>query len=278
MSGRFFLLGADVSLSPTPNMVNTAFGAMGIDASYSSLSVTPGALAPTFSRLKAQGIRGLNVTMPHKISILRVLDSSDEISSKIGAVNTVAREGTAYRGYNTDVEGIIHPIRALGLSRVDSAAVIGTGGAARAFCAAMAELQCRQVTFLTRDIGRVGALVSEMRAAFPDLNFEAAQLLNPIDGEFRLIFNASPIGSRGVPLPASIRTLVKSDVLVFDAVYSPVETELIRFAVASGSHVVRGYEMLLEQAAGAIRIWTGRPPPMDAMKASLLRSLEVAAS
>ncbi|MDE1853144.1 MAG: shikimate dehydrogenase [Thaumarchaeota archaeon] len=259
-------------------MVNSAFEAMEMEAVYAPLNVSPGALAETFDRLKQQGVKGFNVTMPHKTSILQLLDSSDDTSSKIGAVNTVSRERASYIGYNTDVEGIVQPLRSRGVERIDRAAVVGTGGAARAFCAAMAKMKCKGVTVVSRDAKMAGGFVSQMTASFPSIEFVTSDFGGPINGEFELVFNASPIGTRGVPLPRQVGAMVESHQLVFDAVYSPNETELIKLAESRGSRTIRGHEMLLEQAIGAIRIWTGRPPPAEVMRKALIHSLEVTAS
>ncbi len=277
MPEQFFLLGADVSGSPTPRMVNAAFEAMGIDATYSSLNVAPDALASAFSKLKEREAKGLNVTMPHKSSIIGLLDSVDATSAKIGAVNTVAKVGDLYLGHNTDVEGITGPLRARGLSTFGRAVVVGTGGAARAFCAAMAEMGCRRVTAFTRDIVRARSFVSDVAAAFPDLGLDVAVLGDPLRFDADLVFNASPMGSEGAPTSKSVVALVRSDQVVFDAVYFPVETELIRAAEGAGARTIRGYEMLLGQAISAVRIWTGRSPPSELMSRALASILEARA-
>ncbi len=277
MSERFYLLGADVSGSPTPRMVNAAFEAMGIDAVYSSLNVATDALASTFSKLKELEAKGLNVTMPHKSSIISLLDSVDATSTKIGAVNTVAKVGDLYLGHNTDVEGITGPLRARGVSTFGRAVVVGTGGAARAFCAAMAEMGCRRVTVLTRDVVRARSFVSDMAAAFPNLGLDTALLGDPVAFDADLVFNASPMGSDSVPSSKSVVALVRPDQVVFDAVYFPVETELIRMAEGAGARTIRGYEMLLGQAIGAVRIWTGRSPPSEVMSRALVTTLEARA-
>lgn len=277
MPEHFYLLGADVSGSPTPRMINAAFEAMGIDATYSHLNVTQDALASTFSKLKERDTKGLNVTMPHKSSIIYLLDSVDATSAKIGAVNTIAKVGDLYLGYNTDVEGITDQLRGRGLSTVSSAVVVGTGGVARAFCAAMEEMGCRKVTALARDISRARSFVSDMAAAFPHLGLDIALLGDPVRLDADLIFNASPMGSAGVPSSKSVVALVRPDQVVFDAVYFPVETELIMAAERVGARTIHGYEMLLRQAIGAVRIWTGRSPPSEVMSRALLSSLEARA-
>jgi shikimate dehydrogenase len=278
MVDSFYLLGADVSSSPTPSMVNAAFQSMRVDGSYTPLNVAPADLLRAFSRLKDEGSRGFNVTMPHKSAVLGLLDSADPVSSKVGAVNTVSLEGGAYRGYNTDIDGIMRPLVARGVLRVSSAAVIGTGGVARAFCAAMAAMDCRRVTTLTRDPARALGFTSQMASAFPSVEFQAVQIGSRVRDDFELIFNGSPMGSKGLPLPASLGALVKPHHIVFDAVYSPPDTDLVKTGELRGSRVVRGHEMLLEQAISAVKIWTGRTPPAEVMRTVLLRTIEATAA
>ncbi len=263
--------------SPTPRMMDSAFRALGLDAVYEALSVGPSDLASVFAGLKESGVAGLNVTLPHKTSIPRLLESLDEPSSRTRAVNTVKKEGTAYRGYNTDVIGIVGPLKSRGFGRIGGAAVLGTGGASRAFVAAMDELGCERLTAISRHPAGAQGFLSEMSAAFPDMDIGVVSIEERLSVRIELFFNASPCGSNSIPFPTRLAGVFDGAPLVFDAVYSPVETELIRLAKERRCQVIYGHEMLLHQGAEAVRVWTGVSPPLRAMKEALLASLEVPA-
>ncbi|QQG49586.1 MAG: hypothetical protein HY247_07250 [archaeon] len=255
-------------------MMNAAFSALKADSTYEAMNVAHDKLAPTFDRLRREGVRGLNITMPFKTAVRDLLDSSDPRAERIRAVNTVSREGGVYRGYNTDVDGILGPLRARGVSRIQSAAVIGAGGAARAFCAAMQELRCNRLLVIARDPVRAESLSLEMTQSFPSMSISPARIGGRVASDFQLLFNASPEGSEGVPTPQEVLDLVGPDKIVFDAVYSPSRTALIEAAEASGATAIRGEEMLLDQAIQALRIWTGLEPPREVMRLTLSRFLE----
>lgn len=274
---RYFLLGASVGGSPTPHMMNAAFRALELDAFYQALSIGPPELSSVFAELKESGVSGLSVTMPHKTSILGMLESLDENAFSAAAVNTIKREGVSYRGYNTDVGGILLPLASRGLRRIRNAAVLGTGGAARAFVAAMNGLGCRKLTAMSRHPVTARNFLSSMRASFPEMDLEVVSVRDQTSERFELFFNASPCGSNAIPVPPEVSKVLDGQTTVFDAVYSPVETELIRWARGHGCSVIYGHEMLLHQGAEAVRVWTGSPPPLPAMKEALMASLEVAA-
>ncbi|MDG7009714.1 MAG: shikimate dehydrogenase [Nitrososphaerota archaeon] len=263
--------------SPTPRMMDAAFRALGLDAVYRSLSTGPAELSTVLTQLKESGVSGFNVTMPHKTSILKMLESLDETASTVRAVNTVKREGASYRGYNTDVGGIVRPLTSRGLHRIRNAVVLGTGGAARAFVAAMNALGCRSITAMSRKPATASDFLSSMSAAFPNIDLEVVSVEDQPSHGFDLFFNASPRGSNAIPLPPRLSRILDTKPTVFDAVYSPVETELIGRAKAHGCQVIYGHEMLLHQGAEAVRIWTGNPPPLPSMKEALMASLEVLA-
>jgi shikimate dehydrogenase len=265
------LLGEDVARSLSPGMMNAAFRELSIDASYEAVSVGRGEFRERFLAQREEA-RGFNLTIPFKSDVLPLLDSLDEVSARIGAVNVVAAgaEGR-WHGYNTDVDGITVPLREHGAGRVDRALLLGAGGAARAFCEAMSQLGCTGVTVAARDDARGGRFVAEMAGAFPRVGFsavtfeEAGEAARGAD----LVFNATPLGSRGLALPEALKRVIYGHVMVFDAVYRPMETELLRMAEERGSPVIYGYEMLLNQGTRAFEIWTGRRAPRETMESSL---------
>lgn len=276
MPDRYFLLGENVSNSPTPRMMNAAFEALGLDSRYEASNVEAAELRSAFAKIRDTRVSGFNVTIPHKTKITHFLGSLDEVSSRIGAVNTVRRERGSYRGYNTDVDGIVEPLKAKGL-KPKRAFVLGTGGAARAFCEAMHELGCSELVALSRSPEKAAGFISSMRTAFPEIKVEVASIdSQPSDGP-DLLFNASPAGANGIPLPKQTNRFLERRPTVFDAVYFPVKTRLITMAENLRCPTIYGHEMLLAQAVRALQIWTGRPAPVQVMRTSLLESLEVPA-
>lgn len=277
MPDRYLLLGENVSNSPTPRMMNAAFEALGLDANYHASNVKAADLRSAFAKIRDAQTNGFNVTTPHKTSIAHYLSSLDEVSSRIGAVNTARRERGLYRGYNTDVDGIVGPLKSSGLSRPKRAFVLGTGGAARAFCEAMHELGCSELVAFSRRPEGAGGFLSSMKTAFPEIKIEVSSMESPPSDGPELLFNASPAGANGIPLPKQMNRVLERGPTVFDAVYFPVRTELIKMAEKLRCRTIYGHEMLLSQAVKALQIWTGRAPPVQVMKTSLLESFEVAA-
>jgi len=276
---EYCLVGRDVSRSPSPAMMNAAFAQLEMDARYSAVSIPEAKFGEEFAKLKARGLRGMNVTIPYKTRVIPMLDGLDAVALRTRAVNTVGREERGYLGHNTDPDGIVGPLKAhLPDFDITSALLVGAGGAARGFCEAMNRLGCRDVVAAVREPARGAEFVSEMERAFPRLNLSVAALTDLRHVGHELIFNASPIGSGGTPLPPEVRRTVPGSRVVFDAVYIPRETELLALARREGCVVVYGREMLLQQGLAAFKIWTGMEAPEGAMGAALSGVLGGAAS
>jgi len=273
LTALYHLIGENVSASPSPAMMNAAFTHLGIDASYSPRSIKRAKLSEAFGMMKLDHVSGANVTIPFKSSIVPLLDDLDAISAKINAVNGLVRLGERYSGFNTDVQGITEPLRSHGTSRVRRALLIGAGGAARAFCEAMDELGCTAITLAVRDLSRASSFLEEMTKAFPRVEFVSAQIGDLSDSDAELVFNASPMGSFGTPLAPRVAKALVPGTTVFDAVYRPVETELLSLASRLGCRIVRGHEMLLHQAAATLERWTDERAPLEVMRDALFRKL-----
>jgi len=275
----YILVGTAVSRSPSPVMMNRAFKALGLPASYRAESIEAGGLADFFSRCKRTRIAGVSVTMPFKTEIIPLLDVLDERAREVGAVNTVKRGVKSYSGFNTDVDGILKPLHALGKPRkLTRGAVIGAGGAARAFVGAMHRLGCRDVAVVARNPPRARRVLGELGQRFPDMTLSVFRIEErEIDrlGEIDVLFNAAPIGGNGAEIPKELFALLKGGPVVFDAVYDPVETELIREARRLRCPTVPGHEMLLSQGLAAFEIWTGMKGPEEIMREALLDALGV---
>lgn len=266
----YSLIGADVSSSPTPYVMERAFRRMGVDAAYTPLSSSPEALEKRISSMRKTH-SGFNVTMPFKRSVASLVDTLEGEASRIGAVNTVKNQGGVLSGYNTDVEGVFVPLSRL-RRKLGRALLIGAGGAARAFCAAADRLRCRDITVAVRDESRGMEFASEMKSCFSSVDFRVVGLSGAAGVEYDVIFNGSPIGS-SAPLPQSLAEAVTPGSVVFDAVYLPVETELLSVASRRGCLAIHGYEMLLHQAIGSLVVWKGASPEEGPMLADLVSRL-----
>lgn len=254
-------------------MFNSAFSELKMDATYYPLNVPADSLTSEFHRLGKESTRGMNITIPFKTRILSLLDELDPSSKSIGAVNMVKFSDGRSTGYNTDIYGIIESLRCHGVSSVDSALLLGSGGAARAFCAAINSLGCKEISVVVRDKFRAENFVESMQGSFPAMKFKVSENHIPEKTRFDLVFNATPPNSLSSDLLVELRDVISLKTVVFEAVYYPLNTELLRIASELGAKTIRGSEMLLNQALLAFKIWTGREPPKDIMERSLYSSL-----
>jgi 3-dehydroquinate dehydratase/shikimate dehydrogenase len=259
------ILGADVTWSLSPVIHNRAFAECGLDAVYVPLQAE--ALEPFLQALPALRLSGFSVTRPFKVDIVPRLDSVDRTATRAGSVNTVqVREGRLL-GSSTDGLGILVPLRRKTAIRDRRVVILGAGGAARAAALALVHAGAK-VTTLARNPAQAAAVAKDTGCAHGDL----ARLA---DYAWEVLINATPIGSAslpaGSPVPAA---LLRPDAVVFDIVYEPLETPLLRDAARAGCVTIDGLQMLLAQAAGQFEAWTGRAAPEEAMKSAALVAIQ----
>jgi shikimate dehydrogenase len=272
------IIGDPIEHSLSPAMQNAAFEAAGLDFVYVPLRVQRGAASMGAYSMRALGIRGLNVTVPHKVDILPCLDSVDAQAVRIGAVNTIVNEDGRLTGHNTDADGFMQGLAARGI-RVEGLEVVvmGAGGAARAVVFSLADAGAR-VTILNRDPGRAAALARDVSSSMDSSvafgGLTESTLESRLDGA-ALLVNTTSVGMHptedATPCPGR---LLRRDLAVCDIVYNPRETLLLRDAAASGAVTVNGVEMLVRQGARAFELWTGAPAPVDVMRLTVIRELE----
>ena len=259
----FGVIGNPVGHSRSPRIHNSALAAMKADGVYLPLPVEDldtfirDFVRPSTRRID-WNLRGLSVTIPHKLAIMPHLDRVDETARRIGAVNTVVVEGGELHGYNTDVSGAMIPLEAMLPLRGARVAVIGAGGSARAICYGL-EARGADVTLFARDVSRAKTLADEFGARVAPLDSFA--------GEVDLVINCTPLGMQGhsegqSPLPAGKLRDVR---LVYDLVYTPEETRLLEDARSAGCQTLGGLAMLVGQAAEQFRLWTGMEAPREVM-------------
>jgi len=253
----------DHSLSPAAH--NAAFRELGMDCSYIAYRVRRGELREGLESLAAAKMAGFNVTIPHKVEIMGMLDSADAECKAAGACNTVAVRGGRLEGHNTDVAGFMAPLDARGAAvRGATALVLGAGGAARAAVTGLARAGAKRITVAARSAGRAGELAALAACAAP-APLAGAGSLPPAD----IVVNATPVGMRGeaCPLPPGS---VRRGATVYEMVYRPMRTALVETALARGATVIYGHEMLLAQAMLSFVTWHGRPAPEAAMRRAIL--------
>jgi 3-dehydroquinate dehydratase/shikimate dehydrogenase len=251
--------------SISPAVHNRAFQSRRIEAVYLPFRVQPSQLKDFLALAEQLPVAGFSVTIPHKQKILRYLDVVDPLARRIGAVNTVWRKAGKWRGANTDVEGLLVPLaRRLRLPKA-SILLVGNGGAARSAAFALVEAGAR-VSIVGRNPDRVRALAkasgAEPLVEHPDMEGR----------HFDALVHGTPLGMFPNADECFFPGRIPADV-VFDMVYNPLETVLIRRAREQGCQVVPGIQMFLEQAARQFEIWTGDAAPRGAMEKAAVEAL-----
>lgn len=261
--------------SLSPAMHNAAFAALGLDFVYIPFRVKSGELADAIGGMRALNIRGLNVTTPHKVSVIPYLDELDRLAEKIGAVNTIVNDGGRLKGYNTDGAGFLQALMMSGVvAKGKRVVILGTGGAARAVSFVLAE-QGASLAVIDRGRDRAAELAGKIctvsKTEVPALVLNRRNLAKALAGADILV-NATSAGMS----PNTGETPVDSDLIrpgltVFDIVYSPRRGRLLTEAELAGARTISGAEMLLWQGAFAFELWTGAKAPLEMMRAVLLR-------
>ena len=259
------VVGDPIAHSLSPAIMNAAFRRENVNAVYLALHAKT--LKDLLTCVKEIPIHGLSVTMPYKESIVPHLDNTDSHTTKVGACNTVVRaqDGKLY-GFNTDTAGIVRPLeRRLNTLEGARILVLGAGGAARAAVFGLKE-RGSEVYILNRSLAAAKKLAHQARARIvkrPDLKKLA----------FDVIINATPVGM-GNTRETPLQDKEINARYVFDMVYDPAETRLLKLAKERGAQVIPGIEMFVHQAARQFEIWTGKPAPWDEMLRVVLLALQ----
>lgn len=276
------VLGTPVAENPTGAMQEAAFAALGLQWRYLTMEVQPRDLPAAIAGAKAMGFRGLNLTIPHKVAVLPLLDAVMKDAAVIGAVNTVRREGDRLVGENTDGKGFLMALRRdAGCDpRGLKAVLLGAGGAARAIGTELLLAGLRELTVVNRSPERGSAMVADLAAgtkgkvelsAWPAAGYTVA-------GDVDLLVNATSVGlyPQVEAIPAVDLGRAQSGMLAADAVFNPAETRFLRAAKAQGLRTLDGLSMLVYQGVIGFELWTGLSAPMDVMKQTLERELRYA--
>jgi 3-dehydroquinate dehydratase / shikimate dehydrogenase len=251
--------------SVSPHVHNRAFQSRRIDAVYVPLLVSPNLLRDFFQFAGDLPLSGFSVTIPHKRRIMRYLDQVDPLAKRIGAVNTVVRRAGKWRGSNTDADAVTGALSKLTNLQKATALIVGNGGAARGAACALADAGTR-VSLTGRNPDRVRALARLV-------NGEPMSHDQVLLRHFDIVINATPVGMWPNCNECPFEGEIPGDI-VFDMVYNPLETELIRRAREQGKRVVPGLKMFIEQAVRQFELWVGESAPRAAMETAALDALE----
>lgn len=278
MSLTLGILGWPVAHSRSPAMHGAAIQALGLDATYARFAVPPGRLAAAVEGLRALGVHGANVTLPHKEAVLPLLDEVDAPARAIGAVNTIARDGERLLGSNTDAPGLVRSLVEAGVSLDDSRVVVlGAGGAARAAVVGLADAGASQLVVAARRPAQAEELLRGVGPALGSTEARASELGTALKDAFAsatLLVQATSatldgrVGAQAFADALPMAALADSCV-VTDLVYTPRRTTVLAAAEARGLLTVHGLGMLLFQGVIAFERWTGAAAPVEVMRAAL---------
>ncbi len=271
----FYIIGYPIEHTLSPTMHNAVFKALNIDARYTILKVKDDMLKDAVDALRIHS-NGFNVTIPHKVRVIEYMDALDDSVVRVGAVNTVSNSDNILKGYNTDYYGFLQPMKSRCIKIEGmSALIIGSGGAARAVVAALMDEHVASITLAVRSSdGRSDALVKSIRSRGIECDVVMLRDVSKYSYGKDIIVNATPLGMRGMSdsMPLSSKDISSSSI-VYDLVYNPKDTQLIKHAREAGATVIYGYEMLVEQGAKSLEIWLGIDAPRDVMTDAVLRGL-----
>jgi shikimate dehydrogenase len=266
---RCMIIGDPIAHSLSPRIHNAAYKELGIDAEYeyTARQVRPDELAAFMDEVRREGILGVSCTAPHKVAIMDYIDTIDDVAVRIGAVNTVVNESGTLRGYNTDWLGAVLPLEQLTSLQGKQVALLGAGGAARAIAYGITE-KGAHLTIYNRTLNKARELAQDFGAEARSLEDPAA--IRDMD----IIINATSVGmepdSSNTPLP---KEYITGRQIVFDSIYVPYETRLLREAGREGAQIVHGTEMLLQQGVAQFELYTGYDAPEAAMRTALEEAL-----
>lgn len=264
------IIGNPVEHSLSPAMHNAAFEHLGLNYVYLAFRVED--VEGAMRGVRALGIRGLSVTVPHKIAVIPYLDEIDPVARSIGAINTVVNDGGRLKGYNTDWTGFVRSLEAHIPAAGRRVALLGAGGAARAIAFGLKE-KGASLMILNRaeELEMARSLAAEIGCPYGDLK-QADAIASA-----EVVVNATSVGMAPLQDKTVTDTAhLRPEQTIVDIVYNPMETRFLREARARGCRTVPGYEMLLLQGVTQFELWTGKPAPIDLMRSILQKRLAAA--
>lgn len=269
------VLGYPAGHSLSPAMQQAAFDHFGIRAAYHIFEVRPDELNAFLKDASNRGISGFNVTIPYKEQIIPLLDYVSPDARLVGAVNTVKVRSGRLEGFSTDGQGFMADLAARGVDPVKKKiCVIGAGGASRSVCFALARSAPRELAVFNRDIRKAAHLVDHLREHFPSIAFRHADSVDALDiPGAEILVNATSVGMKPDDPELVEERFLHEGLFVYDLVYAPAQTGLLKAAAGKGCRAANGLGMLLFQGMFSFEIWTGHKPPKEIMEAALNRAI-----
>jgi len=270
MLKTFAVIGDPIDHSLSPTIHNAAYRELGLECTYIAYRIPKDQLDVEIDSLKKIKISGFNVTIPHKINMLKFLDEVDENCKIIGATNTVINDNGYLKGYNTDMDGFLEPIKNRNIEIKNSnVLLLGAGGAARAIIAGMAKEKVKHVTIINRTIENSLQLKEFSQNIGLDSEVKSIEEMTELHADYNFIINSSSLGLQNESniIPTQI---INEETVVYDIIYKPVNTDLIKESKRKNAEIIYGYEMLLGQAVRSFEIWLGQKAPYETMKKAIL--------
>ncbi len=275
------IIGYPLGHSISAVIQKAGLNSIGEDVQYDVMETPAEDLIDRIKYIKTNGYQGFNVTIPLKVPMSLFLTDIDDYANIAGCVNTVkVTENREFYGYNTDIYGFKKAIPADVDLKGKTASILGTGGAARAAVVGLSEKGVKNIDFYTRNIVNSHQTVNYVRTKFPDIEFNVYQIQNMRSlADTSIVVNATPIGMKGYiadQMALEPRDLdgLNPSAVVYDIVYNPTKTILLKEAEKRGFKTIGGLDMLIYQAERAIEIWTGKTPDTKLMKIAALEALQ----
>ncbi|PSB10164.1 shikimate dehydrogenase [Pleurocapsa sp. CCALA 161] len=271
------IIGDPVEHSLSPIMHNAAIASLRLDYIYVPFPVKQGDLATILAGFNAFNLVGFSITIPHKQAIIPLLTEISDDADNIGAVNTVWRTASGWKGTNTDAEGFVAPLKAMSRDWSKTTPVIlGNGGAARAVIAGLTNLGCQEIHIVGRDPNKLARFYqswSHSTKITSLLKIHHWDNLSSLIPAADLLVNTTPVGMSPhvdtSPVEESLIQKLKPNAIAYDLIYTPNPTQFLQLAQAQGAIAIDGLEMLVQQGIAALQIWLQQPVPVDVMRDSL---------
>ena len=279
---KFGLIGYPLSHSMSKVIQEAAFKSIGAEGTYEIMETEQEDLISRLKYIRANKFNGFNVTIPLKVPITLFLSGVDNVANVVGSANTIkVMDDSSLFGYNTDVYGFVEAIPEEIRKEIENSevAILGSGGAARAVGVGIAILKAKKIDFYARNIINASEMVSGLRENFPNTQMNCKQIESIKDlSQYKMLVNSTPIGMKSKamglsPIDEDIVKTMKKDSIVYDIVYNPLKTELIKYAKKHGIKTIQGLDMLIYQGAKAFEIWTGKKPDVLKMKIAALEAM-----
>ncbi|WP_339316641.1 shikimate dehydrogenase [Paenibacillus sp. FSL R10-2734] len=269
------VMGDPIIQSKSPIMHEAALQALGIPGAYVPLHILPENLEDAVQAVRTLGFRGVNVTIPHKVAVMALVDQLDESAVAVGAVNTIVNNNGILTGYNTDGIGYVRSLKAEAISDLSGMKimVIGAGGAARGIVAALLQEKPSSIIIANRSVDKAQELATLCQSKGNVIGIsmnEVAEMLNGVD----VLINTTSVGMypyiEETPIDPE---LLRAGMVVSDLIYNPLRTRLLLEALERGCTIHGGLGMFVYQGAYALEYWTGQPAPTEIMRQTILNCL-----